>query len=41
MFRRTNAINKLLAMKARKKIVQGGTWAGPKRQNLRYYSSNH
>lgn len=28
MFQRTTAVNKLLAMKARKKIVQGGTWAG-------------
>ncbi len=28
MFRRTTAINKLLAMKARKRVVQGGTSAG-------------
>jgi phage terminase large subunit len=28
MFVRTTAINKLLAMRARKKVVQGGTWAG-------------
>ena len=28
MFQRTTAINKLLAMTARKKIVQGGTSAG-------------
>ena len=28
MFQRTTAINKLLAMKARKKVVQGGTSAG-------------
>ena len=28
MFRRTTAINKLLQLKARKKIVQGGTSAG-------------
>jgi phage terminase large subunit len=28
MFIRTTAINKILAMKARKKIIQGGTWAG-------------
>jgi len=28
MFQRTTAVNKLLAMKARKKVVQGGTWAG-------------
>lgn len=28
MFRRTTAINKMLAMKARKKVVQGGTGAG-------------
>ena len=28
MFARTTAINKLLAMKARKKVVQGGTSAG-------------
>lgn len=28
MFQRTTAINKLLALKKRKKIVQGGTWAG-------------
>lgn len=27
-FQRTRAINKLLQMKKRKKIVQGGTWAG-------------
>lgn len=28
MFTRTTAINKLLAMQGRKKVVQGGTWAG-------------
>lgn len=28
MFQRTTAINKLLALKKRKKIIQGGTWAG-------------
>ena len=28
IFRRTKAINKLLALKKRKKIIQGGTWAG-------------
>ena len=27
-FTRTTAINKLLAMEARKRVVQGGTWAG-------------
>jgi phage terminase large subunit len=28
MFQRTTAINKLLALKKRKKVIQGGTWAG-------------
>ena len=28
MFQRTTAIDKLLAMTARKRVVQGGTWAG-------------
>jgi phage terminase large subunit len=28
MFTRTTAINKLLSLKKRKKIIQGGTWAG-------------
>ena len=28
MFQRTTAINKILALKHRKKIIQGGTWAG-------------
>lgn len=28
MFKRTTAINKLLALKKRKKVIQGGTWAG-------------
>lgn len=28
MFQRTTAINKIRAMKARKKVIQGGTWAG-------------
>jgi len=28
MFQRTTAINKLLALKQRKKVIQGGTWAG-------------
>jgi phage terminase large subunit len=28
MFQKTTAINKLLTMKRRKKVVQGGTWAG-------------
>ena len=28
MFQRTTAINKILAMKSRKKVIQGGTWAG-------------
>jgi phage terminase large subunit len=28
MLQRTTAINKLLALKKRKKIIQGGTWAG-------------
>jgi len=28
MFVVTTAIKKLLAMKARKRIIQGGTWAG-------------
>jgi len=28
MFQRTTAINKLLAMQGRKKVIQGGTWAG-------------
>ena len=28
IFQRTKAINKLLALKKRKKVVQGGTWAG-------------
>ncbi len=28
MFRRTTAINKILAMTTRKKVIQGGTWAG-------------
>ncbi len=28
MFRRTTAINKILAMNKRKKVIQGGTWAG-------------
>lgn len=28
MFQRTTAIDKLLAMKGRKKVIQGGTWAG-------------
>jgi phage terminase large subunit len=28
MFSRTTAINKLLALKKRKRVIQGGTWAG-------------
>lgn len=28
IFQRTKAINKLLALKKRKKVIQGGTWAG-------------
>ncbi len=28
MFQRTTAVNKLLALNKRKKVVQGGTWAG-------------
>lgn len=28
MFQRTTAINKLLALKKRKRVIQGGTWAG-------------
>jgi Terminase-like family. len=28
MFKRTTAINKLLSLKKRKKVIQGGTWAG-------------
>lgn len=28
MFQRTTAINKLIALKKRKKVIQGGTWAG-------------
>mgnify|MGYP002622216593 CR=1 FL=1 len=28
MFQRTTAINKLLKLKKRKKVIQGGTWAG-------------
>lgn len=28
MFQRTTAVNKLLALRQRKKVVQGGTWAG-------------
>lgn len=28
MFKRTQAINKLLALRKRKKVIQGGTWAG-------------
>ncbi|MBE99330.1 terminase large subunit [Flavobacterium coralii] len=28
MFKRTTAINKLLALKKRKRVIQGGTWAG-------------
>ena len=28
MFKRTTAINKLLSLPGRKKVIQGGTWAG-------------
>jgi len=28
MFKRTTSINKLLALKKRKRVIQGGTWAG-------------
>lgn len=28
MFQRTTAVNKLLALKKRKRVIQGGTWAG-------------